>query len=148
MSSTEKSLSKKEGSVRETNDIQTCRVTEVSQACSSSHRKGYFLIPLEFKVALWVSCSSLCISFLFLVLLCGLGPDIRRHLKNDVKGLLQIKVSSWEENEGLMENIYHCFQRKGKDWRSFCASEAASQGLSCRELNSHRIHMLKSRVSF
>lgn len=39
-SSTEKSVFKKEGSVRKTNDIQICRVTEASEACCSSYRKG------------------------------------------------------------------------------------------------------------
>ena len=57
------------------------------------------MISLEFKVALWVSFSSLCISFLFLELLCGLGLDFRRHLKYDVKEDYWKCKSATEEEE-------------------------------------------------
>lgn len=58
-------------------NVQVYRVTAAPRVYTAKHvGNGHFWISWEFKVAFWVSLSSL-----FLELLRGPGPDFRRQVK-------------------------------------------------------------------
>lgn len=85
-SSTEKFVFKKEGSVRKetcdpADNVQVYRVTAAPGAYTAEHMEnGHFFHFLGIQGS-FVGFTVL--SFLFLELLCGRGPDLRRQVEED-----------------------------------------------------------------
>lgn len=75
---------------------------------------GYFLISLEFTVALGFTFLPLHVFSFFLELLCGLGQDFRRHFKYHVKDDDCGCKPATGESKGLIVNTHHHFQEEGK----------------------------------